>query len=98
MLAREASVRLCIRGATATRGATSGTNRTGVRASQDTTASDPAPPEMRPGRPPNAAVTKPIEVTELSQFIGLPDHFHLADCITNKEIPKNLSEADSDVA
>lgn len=45
-----------------------------------------------------AAVTKPIEVTEVSQYIGLPDHFHLADCIEKGEVPKNLNEADSDVA
>lgn len=38
-------------------------------------------------------VREPIEVTEVSQFIGLPDHFHLADCIAKKEIPKNLSES-----
>jgi beta-N-acetylhexosaminidase len=31
---------------------------------------------------------KPVDVTEVGNFIGLPDHFHLADIITKKELPK----------
>ena len=31
----------------------------------------------------------PVDVTEVSNFIGLPEHFQLADIITKKEIPSD---------
>ena len=34
-----------------------------------------------------ADIKKPIEVTEVGNYIGLPDHFRLADVITKKELP-----------
>jgi beta-N-acetylhexosaminidase len=34
-----------------------------------------------------AEAKKPIDVTEVGNFIGLPEHFQLADIITKKEIP-----------
>lgn len=37
----------------------------------------------------------PVDVTQISQHIGLPEHLELADTITRKEIPKNLA-GDSD--
>ncbi len=39
------------------------------------------------------AVTHPIEVTEVTKFVGLADHLHLADCIQRGELPKNLADA-----
>jgi beta-N-acetylhexosaminidase len=35
---------------------------------------------------------KPIDVTQVSTYIGLPEHFHLADIITKKELPKDHQE------
>ncbi len=32
---------------------------------------------------------KPVDVTEVGNFIGLPEHFQLADIITRKEIPSD---------
>ncbi len=36
-------------------------------------------------------VTKPVDVTTVGKSIGLPEHQTLADCISRKEIPKNLA-------
>ncbi len=36
-------------------------------------------------------VKTPVDVTSVGKFIGLPEHFALADAITRKEIPKNLA-------
>ena len=33
----------------------------------------------------------PVDVTEVGNFIGLPEHFQLADIITKKEIPSNYA-------
>jgi beta-N-acetylhexosaminidase len=33
---------------------------------------------------------RPIDVTEVGNYIGLPEHFQLADVITKKELPKDL--------
>jgi beta-N-acetylhexosaminidase len=38
-----------------------------------------------------ANAKKPIDVTEVGNFIGLPEHFQLADIITKKEIPAGHS-------
>lgn len=38
-------------------------------------------------------IKKPVEVTEVSNSIGLPEHFQLADIITRKEIPKEAMDA-----
>jgi len=35
---------------------------------------------------------KPVDVTEVGNFIGLPEHFQLADIITKKELPKGTIE------
>lgn len=34
-----------------------------------------------------AEVKQPVDVTEVGKYIGLPEHFQLADIITKKEIP-----------
>lgn len=39
------------------------------------------------------SIEKPVEVTEVSKNIGLPDHFKLADIILKKEIPEGMFEA-----
>lgn len=43
-----------------------------------------------------AELKKPIDVTEVGNYIGLPEHFQLADIITRKEIPKGGPADDSD--
>lgn len=37
-----------------------------------------------------ADVKKPVDVTEVGRYIGLPEHFQLADIITKKELPKDM--------
>ncbi len=39
-----------------------------------------------------ADVRKPIDVTDVTRHIGLPEHFQLADQITRKELPKGTTE------
>jgi beta-N-acetylhexosaminidase len=34
-------------------------------------------------------IKRPVDVTEVGNYIGLPEHFHLADIITRKEVPKD---------
>jgi hypothetical protein len=43
-----------------------------------------------------AELRKPIDVTEVGNYIGLPEHFQLADIITKKELPKNVVEDRND--
>ncbi len=38
-----------------------------------------------------ATLKSPIDITEVGKFIGLPEHFRLADIITKKEIPPEES-------
>jgi beta-N-acetylhexosaminidase len=38
-------------------------------------------------------IRRPVEVTDVSKSIGLPEHFQLADLITKKEIPKEAMDA-----
>lgn len=38
-------------------------------------------------------VRRPVDVTKVSQQIGLPDHFKLADIITKKEIPDSYTSS-----
>lgn len=38
---------------------------------------------------------KPVDVTQVGSFIGLPEHFQLADIITKKELPKGFAEDSS---
>lgn len=40
-----------------------------------------------------ADIKRPVEVTEVANFIGLPEHFQLADVITRKELPKGMEES-----
>ena len=39
-------------------------------------------------------LSKPVEVTEVGKFIGLPEHFHLAEMITKKEIPTGIEHSE----
>jgi len=39
-----------------------------------------------------ADTRKPVDVTEVGNHIGLPEHFQLADIITKKELPKGTIE------
>ena len=34
-----------------------------------------------------AEAKKPVDVTQVGKFVGLPEHFKLADIITKKELP-----------
>lgn len=36
----------------------------------------------------------PVDVTQVSKHIGLPEHFQLSDIIANKELPEGHSESD----
>ena len=43
-----------------------------------------------------AEIKQPIDVTEVGNHIGLPEHFQLADLITRKELPKQGAASDAD--
>lgn len=42
-----------------------------------------------------ANIKNPVDVTEVGNSIGLPEHFQLADVITKKELPKGMVEDQS---
>jgi beta-N-acetylhexosaminidase len=51
---------------------------------------------IREGKQQYAETRKPVDVTAVSKFIGLPEHFALADIIEKKELPPNFKEGDFD--